>query len=451
MSDAIVRYMLPDDRQVLDGFGKLDKVAKDFLYVWTHWKNWEKNPPIVAEVDGNVVGFHAMSFTKSGYINSAFIFILSDYRGKGIGGKLIDYTIKEGLAHKSTRLRMRCYKGNDGDAFWRGFGMVPIGETEKEYFYDLAIDGVLKVEDLIRKAPKLCSSKPTDKRILGFYKKTGLKYYTTAVRLVVDNTPIEPYAVDGVEVWVKREDMCSPYPGPQFSKIRGVERYINTLPKDITVGVVDTQHSKAGWGVSWICKELGLSCIDFYPVLKADKGLKENQQMAQSFGAKLVPMKAGMSAVIFNQAKAILRKDYPNSVMLPNGLCLQESVDATADELVLHTPKKLIRGTWVVSGSSGTLTAGVIKGLYKAGFNGKVICHMGYTRSHDRLYAYLSKMADFQGNVELVDEGYEYKDSVDNSWIPFPCNAYYDAKAFTWLYDNVKKLKQPVVFWNIGA
>jgi hypothetical protein len=93
----------------------------------------------------------------------------------------------------------------------------------------------------------------------------------------------------------------------------------------------------------------------------------------------------------------------------------------------------------------------VIKGLYGLGFEGKVICHMGFTRSHDKMVEYLHKMSGYYGNVELVDEGYEYKDKVDNSWIPWPCNEYYDAKAFTWLCHNIKSLKHPIVFWSIGA
>lgn len=270
--------------------------------------------------------------------------------------------------------------------------------------------------------------------------------------LVVSNTPWELYEVDGVLIHVKREDLCSPFPGPSFSKIRGVERHLRGLQKPITVGVVDTVHSKAGWGVAYICQALGLRCIDFYPVRKADIGLRYNQRMAFfELGAELAPLQAGMSAVLYNRAKTILKQMDPNSIMMPNGLKLQESVDATAEELVDYTPKSLLCGTWVVSTSSGTLTAGVMKGLHMAGFDGTVISHMGYHRDHDNLMKYLQTASGSHVHVVLVDEGYDYKDGVDNSWIPFPCNEFYDAKAFKWLCNDLHAFEEPICFWNIGA
>jgi 1-aminocyclopropane-1-carboxylate deaminase/D-cysteine desulfhydrase-like pyridoxal-dependent ACC family enzyme len=269
--------------------------------------------------------------------------------------------------------------------------------------------------------------------------------------IIIDNTPWEVYDVQGIDVYVKREDLCCPEPGPSFSKIRGVERLLRKLPSSTLVGVMDTRHSKAGWGVSWVCKELGLKCIDFYPVLKADNGLRDNQLQAQAFGAELHPMKAGMSAVLYNRAKSIMVKK-SMGYMLPNGLKLHESVDATAEELINYTPSYLHHGTWVVSISSGTIAAGAIKGLERLNFDGLIVCHMGYSRSHDTTRKYLQTMSGSDcGRVHLVDEDYQYKDALDNSWIPFPCNEYYDAKAFTWLVRNINKLRQPVVFWNIGA
>jgi hypothetical protein len=177
--------------------------------------------------------------------------------------------------------------------------------------------------------------------------------------------------------------------------------------------------------------------------------------MCQSFGAALYPMKAGMSAVLYNQAKRILRERHgADSIMMPNGLKLVESIDATVEELTSYTPKHLTRGgTWVVSISSGTLGAAVYKGLMQLSYRGKLVLHLGYTRSHEQIYKDVQRLSNWLvgAQVQLVDENYEYKDKVANEWIPFPCNEYYDAKAFTWLARNVHDLKPPIVFWNIGA
>ena len=53
--------------------------------------------------------------------------------------------------------------------------------------------------------------------------------------------------------------------------------------------------------------------------------------------------------------------------------------------------------------------------------------------------------------LKLVDDGYAYKDKVGTDDIPFPCNEYYDAKAWRWLLSNIGMLEQPIVFWNIGS
>lgn len=38
--------------------------------------------------------------------------------------------------------------------------------------------------------------------------------------MIVDNTPLETHHTHGVQVLVKREDLCAPFPGPSFSKMR---------------------------------------------------------------------------------------------------------------------------------------------------------------------------------------------------------------------------------------
>jgi hypothetical protein len=76
---------------------------------------------------------------------------------------------------------------------------------------------------------------------------------------------------------------------------------------------------------------------------------------------------------------------------------------------------------------------------------------MGYGRGIDPVWNYVVNKAGWEPKVHCKNEGYSYKDKVDNSWIPFPCNEYYDAKAFDWLVRNIIFLKQPIVFWNVGA
>jgi len=34
---------------------------------------------------------------------------------------------------------------------------------------------------------------------------------------------------------------------------------------------------------------------------------------------------------------------------------------------------------------------------------------------------------------------------------PFPCNEFWDKKAWYWLENNISKFKGKVLFWNIGG
>ncbi len=282
--------------------------------------------------------------------------------------------------------------------------------------------------------------------------------------IVIPNTPWEEYTIDEYPVWVKREDLCCMQPGPSFSKIRGVAAHLHGIQEkygNVPIGVLDTYHSKAGRGVAWVCKSMGMPCYNFYPVYKkertgpnlGDHSLRLHQQMSAKLGAQMVPLSAGRSAILYHQAKKQLYDITDGEgILLPNGLKLIESVNATSVELVAHTPEELLHGTWVVSISSGTICAGVWKGLCDVYSDAKVIAHMGYSRSVDAARTYIEKMSGYSAeDISIIDEGYEYKASVDTSHIPFPCNKYYDAKAFNWLMDHIYELDEPVVFWNIGA
>ena len=290
--------------------------------------------------------------------------------------------------------------------------------------------------------------------------------------LVKSNTPWDWYKIDGVIVHVKREDMCCPEPGPSFSKIRGVERHVRALIAEkhwkTPIGVLDTVHSKAGWGVAYICRELGITCYDFFPIYKNEHLLgggillRESQRQAKELGAIMCPLSAGRSAILYHAAKKQLDEFTGHmGYMMPNALKLPESVEATVDELVLHTPNSLLKGTWIVSASSGTLAAGVLKGLLLAPAAEDVclIVHMGYSRPEHSVRDYILKMTSSDSlhipwaakiDMVIVDEGYEYKDAVKCE-CPFPCNEFYDLKAWKWLSTHAHNLQTPIVFWNVGS
>jgi hypothetical protein len=271
---------------------------------------------------------------------------------------------------------------------------------------------------------------------------------------LVDATPIEK--VEGWDrVWVKREDLSCPLPGPCFSKIRGVYARISQRDEEL-IGVLDTYHSKAGWAVAYICSVLGKKCINFYPHYKTDDGqpLREQQQRALDFEAELHPLPAGRSAILFHTAKRETRK--LGGYMMPNALKLTETVEECSAEVARTAGLEEFTDI-VISISSATIAAGVLKGLHEQGLHPKVWLHMGYERSQDAVEKYMRGYLPngLPFDITFINEKYGYKDqarSGDYNPPPFPCNPYYDLKAWRWMdREGLGRMGERVLFWNIGS
>ncbi len=264
--------------------------------------------------------------------------------------------------------------------------------------------------------------------------------------MLTDNTPIERHADN---VWVKREDLCSPDPGPGFAKIRGVLAHIRSRPESL-IGVLDTFHSKAGWAVTYCCRALSKNTLNFYPHYKADEGqnLRRQQALAYHMGAELRALRAGRSAVLYHDAKR--QTTARGGYMMPNALKLPETVEECRAEVVRTGRVVLERfDCLVLSVSSGTIAAGVLLGFQDLGLAPNVVLHLGYDRSEEELRRYMVKHgATLATGAKVVNEGFGYKDPARGAPAPFPCNPYYDLKAWRWLMAN----RQPgdVLFWNIG-
>lgn len=280
--------------------------------------------------------------------------------------------------------------------------------------------------------------------------------------MCIQNTPVEDHR-ETLGCFVKREDLCCPG-GPNFSKARGVYAHIAKRPERF-IGVLDTSHSQGGWAVARACQLLGKQCVNFYPEFKASQGaIPAAVRESMALGAQLLPLRAGRSAVLYHGARAWLA-GHPDQVegsyyMMPNALKLEESVEETAAEVARTFPRlDNSRLPVLVSASSGTIAAGVLRGLVHAGWRGRLIVHMGYSRSVDAVHTYVTRMARVDGidlvsqaGIQVVDEGYEYKDAArPGDDPPFPCNAYYDLKAFRWWMREGRARHGPVaLLWNIG-
>lgn len=272
------------------------------------------------------------------------------------------------------------------------------------------------------------------------------------------NTQLDQH-LDRFGLMVKREDLSCPPPGPPFSKTRGVFAHIRNRPEEV-IGVLDTSHSQAGHAVAQACTLLGKTCINFYPNFKKVPGPKEPQRHALGLGAHLQPLPAGPSWYLYHQAKEKLRL-IQDSYMMPNALKLPEMVEETAAEVVRTLEANPAFGTFIahhpvlIGISSGTIAAGVITGFHNAGLRPRFILHQGYTRPAGATMKYMlgvSGLTSFEDTrITLVNEGYSYADKARPGPDPlWPCNPYYDLKAFRWWMCEGRTTYGEALMWNIG-
>lgn len=262
--------------------------------------------------------------------------------------------------------------------------------------------------------------------------------------IAIKDTPVEEY--NGV--YVKREDLCVPPGAPPFSKIRGLVKHLEKLKHQGYIGAayVETSVSMAGWGVAWACSQMGMKCLIFNPVYKNPIPLLQyHRQQWRQWGAETRDLPAGRAKVNY----FIARKQIPEGhKLLPLGLPLPETVSETYS--VALTCIKNYRSIAVCVGS-GTIAAGIFRATAPNQTLYGVMSRSGNMEmkkkhiTRDVIFAGTTK-----GKIKLIDVGWEYAGACMHP-VPFPCHAYYDAKAWKWLMENKDRISAPVLFWNIGS
>lgn len=290
------------------------------------------------------------------------------------------------------------------------------------------------------------------------------------------NTPTNKLRIGLVDVYVKREDLYQAplplynvqddpllpfiYPVPPFAKMRGLVPYLEDL-KDAgyqTIGYMDTAISMAGWGISWYARHLQLHPVIFYPQYKDGNRhyMAEHITECVRNGAEVLMLENPTQLSInWYRARKVLEDGWLKAHLLPQGLPFVETIMDVADE-VASVPKAALTGSIVINVGSGTMAAGVITGLIKLGIQDLnvygVMTSMGNPKKVKQkiLRKVRAMRFGWRNYLTIIDAGYAYEDRAEVN-VPFPCNAYYDKKAWKWLMENIKGIPHPVLFWNIGG
>lgn len=283
-------------------------------------------------------------------------------------------------------------------------------------------------------------------------------------RSIFSNTPVETYRVGDHWVLVKREDLCAPYPGPGFAKIRGIAEFLRGLHGVPAVGVLSTLVSRAGWGTAYICSELGTTCWNYHPKTeRADLPVHRYCKEVEKFGGINIPLPNSRGSLLWARAaKDLKARGGTGAIMLPHHLALKETIEQTALEAA-QTMQQVGRvGTVVIPVGSGTLAAGVLRGIALAKGIAPVQRVIGVTASVGvstarRRQSIIHKagisIGGFFGAIGEFDVQGTTLAYLQEAPVlaPFPCDPFYDGKCWAWLKEHIHELPQPILFWNIGG
>lgn len=263
----------------------------------------------------------------------------------------------------------------------------------------------------------------------------------------LSKTPIEIYHVYGTSIYVKREDLCWPF--PPLSKARGVWAAMENRP-GVNVAVVDTARSLNGQLVATIGLTLGRKVICGYPVYKKDPRAVPGPTLAiRSLGVDTVPVPANRQFVMrywmSEWLSATGRSDW---FLYPTGLRLPETIGAVETE-VGGLPFR--PGSILVPTGTGTHLAGVLRA-----YSGPVVAVQGYAREETRFRRDVERMAgrDIDNSrLRVVDPKRTYMEVRAGLLPPFPAHLHYEVPMWNWLHlpGVLGTLEQPILFWNIGA
>ena len=258
-------------------------------------------------------------------------------------------------------------------------------------------------------------------------------------------TPIQTYQVHGKEVQVKRDDLHNgTLDLPPWAKLEGVRRILECLKNDKPIVHLTVRGSYTGWALAYFGKQYGHDIKIAYGDSKNYP--KESLAKIEQYGAELVPLKPNMMKVLYNRMKTLAKEKewqvspYALDHVVYRDYWQEKLTDFDSDNLVL-------------SAGSGVTAVGMIKGFLDLEnyFMNKRVYAVCTSSSATVIRKFKEHNVYFPTNIIVEDTPYEFYDEMPQFETPFPCNSYWDKKAWWWLEQNIERIEGSILFWNIGA
>lgn len=256
----------------------------------------------------------------------------------------------------------------------------------------------------------------------------------------------EQHKIGKIVIDVSRDDMQGDNKKlPPWGKLLYLRNLVAQLDKSKPLIALNVYGSWSGWALSAFCKEQGLKFRMVHPNTKLIT--EEYLEKVTSNGAELHPLRPNMMAVLGAQMR-----NYGNEngyQYLPyafdHAFYLNACISRMSDFIERHGPYDNL----VISSGSGVTTTAATTAFLRYNPKGKVFgITVGTVKSTTKTLANRNRMVD---NVSIIQSPWAFNDLMPDRGAPFPCNQFWDKKAWCWLEDNISSVKGKTLFWNLGG
>lgn len=257
------------------------------------------------------------------------------------------------------------------------------------------------------------------------------------------------FEIKGVPVTVRREDKRFTSPLPPHGKMGVLDMLCKKAKADgyKMIGCFGSKYSNWIIGLPYIANRYGLKSIICYPAktLKAcPPWLIHTVHNSRVKGFQLHLLHPNMVTINQSQAKSHVEKR--GGFFIPFGFDMPEVVNALWEQF-FGMPKEL--GTIVLSCGSGITLSGILRTIRMGNHDVKKIIGISSGRAIKSILATVSKYEKVPSYLKLY-QPYEYAE-VPEIECPWAAHDHFELKAYDWMYKNIKRLREPIYFVNIGA
>ena len=262
------------------------------------------------------------------------------------------------------------------------------------------------------------------------------------------DTPIEKYDIDKKSVYVKRDDLMGDgIVLPAWGKLHALRKVLESIKPSRPLIHLSVYGSWSGWALSELSKELNYEFIMAYPDSK-----KYPKYMLEK-SENVLALKPNMMNILYNRVGKISKeKDY---MRLPYAFDHTVYIE-TQRERLKEVKKELNFDHLVISSGSGVTCLGMLlehqpwPSLLDS--QNKRSFHTVCVSSEDSIKKKFNKhQIGSSDQIEIVKSEFEFDDMMEWYETPFPCNEFWDKKAWYWLEKNISKFDGTILFWNLGG